>query len=941
MGRRDPLPHPMNHLGSGFQDLKTGPDKGGWWKDIKVYFTIANVMYLLGALIVAGAMIFFMTQGFFLFGGWGMCILSAIYCTVFVFVGHSLLEAGRGVPAALFYMLAIFTAPLFTYGIQYSLKKGITDEYDTLFYWLHANKRNAVWVPMELSTLVASAIAMWHLPSPFILIPGWGVAILLTRDFPQLLSGNQRLTQSLISILISFGILGMTYFFEYIGLPKSIDLGMSFLPDSSTWGYFAFVASLKYSLSSAGRKLKRHSANELADILYTLALDVVVYHLVFEDTDFVFIPASVFAGGCFLLTLVLPRFLFNKPLELFTGVILVLDGVGILISPYYYSSIHPLLVVFSPFRIPILVFGLGAVTVGAMTFTRFITSVHGGFIIQLVVICFPCAVLNVEMATNGVPSAIMFEVIMIVSCLVVWMVLSDKKLTQEGYAHSIILFGCVMLGVAFGVDHSFISHPFLNRVGFIPTAQLLGIATMYGGFTLREKRWEIPVIFELGSLICSGLLYVVFDLYFVLFFSGISLWALAVDIPQLSYTFTYRWANDAMSLSSMKGGFFVGLPLFIIAALLDHFPNPIFPCLHGNVAVHFFYLEGYIMTWIMGTMLLFHEALFSHNLPVSYFNKHVALHFIVNLVSPFIFPDTGFYFFNLIALLGFQIYLAIDPTITSSLLNFGLGLAMIFISIGTNYYNRIWFFASLAFELFGIFGVGLGSASLTFYPQFHMPRDDARSRIVFYFLSAFCLLVLSSFPSPSRGYLIFLLGAGLGIGSYALVVERRRYKNSSDSTILAARCGTLLAGCALMLLSPTFENILLFISGLAVSQLPLARLLLSKTAGNCFACLLLTLVFIVVGVALQSKLVVSLGGFYIFLTINILASVIFPSSILFPFILTFCGLAFIFVGQKFESDTFMDMFKLEQFGATSQGRIGEFTKVIVESIGGKLANTSS
>lgn len=165
-----------------------------------------------------------------------------------------------------------------------------------------------------------------------------------------------------------------------------------------------------------------------------------------------------------------------------------------------------------------------------------------------------------------------------------------------------------------------------------------------------------------------------------------------------------------------------------------------------------------------------------------------------------------------------------------------------------------------------------------------MPRDDARSRIVFYFLSgslsspfslltlglAFCLLVLSSFPSPSRGYLIFLLGAGLGIGSYALVVERRRYKNSSDSTILAARyvcdvmdltnfifrCGTLLAGCALMLLSPTFENILLFISGLAVSQLPLARLLLSKTAGNCFACLLLTLVFIVVGVALQSKLVV-------------------------------------------------------------------------------------
>lgn len=34
-----------------------------FWNEIRVLFTIANVMYLLGALIVAGAMTFFMTKG--------------------------------------------------------------------------------------------------------------------------------------------------------------------------------------------------------------------------------------------------------------------------------------------------------------------------------------------------------------------------------------------------------------------------------------------------------------------------------------------------------------------------------------------------------------------------------------------------------------------------------------------------------------------------------------------------------------------------------------------------------------------------------------------------------------------------------------------------------------------------------------------------------------
>jgi hypothetical protein len=45
--------------------VDSGSRVSWFWNDIRVYFTIANVMYLLGALIVAGAMTFFMTKGTF------------------------------------------------------------------------------------------------------------------------------------------------------------------------------------------------------------------------------------------------------------------------------------------------------------------------------------------------------------------------------------------------------------------------------------------------------------------------------------------------------------------------------------------------------------------------------------------------------------------------------------------------------------------------------------------------------------------------------------------------------------------------------------------------------------------------------------------------------------------------------------------------------------
>jgi hypothetical protein len=47
-----------------------------------------------------------------------MSFLALVYSAMFVYVGGVLFSMDRRVPAALFYMMAIFCAPLFIYGIQ-------------------------------------------------------------------------------------------------------------------------------------------------------------------------------------------------------------------------------------------------------------------------------------------------------------------------------------------------------------------------------------------------------------------------------------------------------------------------------------------------------------------------------------------------------------------------------------------------------------------------------------------------------------------------------------------------------------------------------------------------------------------------------------------------------------------------------------------------------
>ena len=78
-----------------------------------------NVAYYFGALIVIGAMGFFMNLGWERFGGGGIFVIAAAYAGVFVVAGRWLLRRPETrVPGGLLVTMAVCMTPLAMYGLE-------------------------------------------------------------------------------------------------------------------------------------------------------------------------------------------------------------------------------------------------------------------------------------------------------------------------------------------------------------------------------------------------------------------------------------------------------------------------------------------------------------------------------------------------------------------------------------------------------------------------------------------------------------------------------------------------------------------------------------------------------------------------------------------------------------------------------------------------------
>src|SRR6476659_6432558 len=110
---------------------------------------LVHVAYWLGALIVIGAMGFFMTLGWEAFGGGGIFAIATGYTLLFIFVGRALWRTkDLKVPGGLLITMAVSLTPLAMYGLERMLGIWPTSDpgtYRDYHVWVKSG-----WLWMEL-----------------------------------------------------------------------------------------------------------------------------------------------------------------------------------------------------------------------------------------------------------------------------------------------------------------------------------------------------------------------------------------------------------------------------------------------------------------------------------------------------------------------------------------------------------------------------------------------------------------------------------------------------------------------------------------------------------------------------------------------------------------------------------------------------------------------
>lgn len=212
-----------------------------WESLTKQHSAVSNftqIIYYFGAFVVIGAMSWFFMQGWEWFGGGGILLISVLYGLLFTFLGNFLWKKHNlKIPAGLFYTLAVCMVPLAIFGI----------EFYTGFWMPHGEgfapsklSYDANLLLMEIGTVVASLIALWFVPFPFLTAPLsvalWSMSLTITS----VLFGNEMSSTQLRWISLGFGlamILG-----SYL-----IDCRTK--EDYSFWGYLFGLIAFWFSLT--------------------------------------------------------------------------------------------------------------------------------------------------------------------------------------------------------------------------------------------------------------------------------------------------------------------------------------------------------------------------------------------------------------------------------------------------------------------------------------------------------------------------------------------------------------------------------------------------------------------------------------------------------------------------------------------------------------------
>src|SRR5271166_2757259 len=185
------------------QDLDRAAERGvispeqarALWHDLtsqlsnRPSFTANHVAYYLGALIVIGAMGWFMNRAWEQFGGLTLCLIAVVYGCVFFAFGSRLWQRVEfRIPAGLLITMAVCMAPLAVYGLERGF--GLWPQSDPGIYRGFHEWIKGSWVFMEVATITAGAAALSRFRFPFITAPIAFSLWYLSMDIAPLLLGE-------------------------------------------------------------------------------------------------------------------------------------------------------------------------------------------------------------------------------------------------------------------------------------------------------------------------------------------------------------------------------------------------------------------------------------------------------------------------------------------------------------------------------------------------------------------------------------------------------------------------------------------------------------------------------------------------------------------------------------------------------------------------------
>lgn len=217
-------------------------------------FEAAHISYYLGALLIIGAMGWFVTSAWDRLSGGTITAVAVAYAVLFGAVGLRLSRsASTRIPGGLLVSVAVCMAPLAVYGVERAL--GWWPAGDPGSYTHFHPLINGSWVLMEIATVIAWAAALSVVRFPFLSAPAAYALWYLSMDATAWLFGTHWTFQQECWISVIFGLVMMTVGYLMDG-PRELDFAF--------WFYLFGVLTFSGGLTLMG------SGNQISKAIYCL-----------------------------------------------------------------------------------------------------------------------------------------------------------------------------------------------------------------------------------------------------------------------------------------------------------------------------------------------------------------------------------------------------------------------------------------------------------------------------------------------------------------------------------------------------------------------------------------------------------------------------------------------------------------------------------------------